>query len=156
MTAARASFRRRVVGALAAAVLLGTPLHGQSTTDPELDRVAAAFSAAYNTADVDRVAAFFTEDAVTLPPNRPMTRGRAAIAMALRRNLEKDPARMTVTPLESAVLGDRGYEVGTRQMTWAGGTTLQEKYVRVWRRVGQDWKIAYWIWNRDTPAEPPK
>ena len=63
---------------------------------------------------------------------------------------------MTVTPLESVVMGDRAYEAGTREMKWGSGTTLQEKYVRIWHRVGPDWKIAYWIWNRDTAAEPPR
>ena len=63
---------------------------------------------------------------------------------------------MTVTPLESTVLGDRAYEAGTREMTWPSGTVLHEKYVRIWHRVGGDGKIALWIWNRDTAAEPPK
>lgn len=147
---------RRLVGAVAVSTALIVPLHAQSKTDPAIDRAAADFSAAYNAADADRVAAFFADDAVTLPPNRPMTKGRAAIEATLRRNFEHDPARMTVTPLESAVVGDRAYEAGTREMQWASGTILQEKYVRIWHRVGQDWRIAYWIWNRDTAAEPPK
>jgi len=146
----------RLVAAVVAAAALIVPLQGQSKTDPVIDRLAADFSAAYNTADVDKVAAFFADDAVMLPPNRPMTKGRAAIEAALRRNFDHDPARMTVTPLESAVVGDRAYEAGTREMKWASGTTLQEKYVRIWHRAGPDWRIAYWIWNRDTAAEPPK
>jgi uncharacterized protein (TIGR02246 family) len=155
MMLAPVASRRFVAAALAAAALIA-PLHGQSKTDPAIDRVAADFSAAYNAADADRVVAFFADDAVTLPPNRPMSRGRAAIEATLRRNFEHDPARMTVTPLESAVVGDKAYEAGTREMKWASGTILQEKYVRIWRRIGPDWRIAYWIWNRDTAAEPPK
>jgi ketosteroid isomerase-like protein len=147
---------RRLVAVVIAATALVASLGAQTKTDPTLERLAADFSAAYNAADVARVVAFFADDAVTLPPNRPMTSGRAAIEATLRRNFEHDPARMTVTLIESAVMGDKAYEAGTREMRWASGTVLQEKYVRIWHRIGGDWKIAYWIWNRDTAAEPPK
>src|SRR5574338_891498 len=79
-------------------------ISAQTRTDPRLDRLAAEFQAAYNRGDVDQVAAFYAEDAVSMPPNRPMVHGRAAIVAALRRNLAEDPASMLLTPTESAIM----------------------------------------------------
>jgi ketosteroid isomerase-like protein len=128
----------------------------QSRTDPRLDRLATEFQAAYNRGNADQVAAFYADDAVSMPPNRPIVQGRAAIVANLRRNLADDPATMTLTPIESAIVGDRAYEVGTRVMKWKTGLVLNEKYTRVFKRVGNDWKIAYFIWNSDSAAGPPR
>jgi hypothetical protein len=51
--------------------------------------LAAEFAAAYNRQDAERVASFFDEDGVAKPPNRPMNRGKSAIAAVLRRNLKR-------------------------------------------------------------------
>jgi len=130
--------------------------HAQTTTEPILDRMAAEFQEAYNRGDTLKVASFYAEDAVVMPPNRPMVQGRAAIAAILRANLADDPATMRLIPIESAIAGTRAYEVGRRVMTWQHGLVLNEKYTRVFKRVGDEWKIAYWIWNGDSPATPPR
>ena len=130
--------------------------HAQTTTEPILDRVAAQFQDAYNRRDTLKVASFYADDAVVMPPNRPMVQGRAAIAAMVRSNLADDPATMRLIPIESAIAGTRAYEVGRRVMTWQHGLVLNEKYTRVFKRVGDDWKIAYWIWNGDSPATPPR
>ena len=131
-------------------------ISAQTRTDPRLDRLAADFQAAYNRGEADQVGSFYAEDAVSMPPNRPMVQGRAAIIATIRRNLADDPATMLLTPMESAIVGDRAYEVGTRVMTWKTGLVLNEKYTRVYKRVGGDWKIAYFIWNSDSAAGPPR
>lgn len=69
-------------------------ISAQSKTDPRLDRLAAEFQAAYNRGDADQVASFYAEGAVSMPPNRPMVHGRAAIIATIRRNLADDPATM--------------------------------------------------------------
>lgn len=102
------------------------------------------------------MAAFYAEDAVLMPPNRPITRGIQAIVATLRRNLESDPAKMLLTPTESSIAADHAYEVGTRVMTWSSGKTLNEKYMRIYQRVGDEWKITYFIWNSDSAAGPPR
>jgi len=130
--------------------------HAQTTTEPILDRMAGEFHYAYNRGDAAKVASFYAEDAVVMPPNRPMVQGRTAIAAVLRSNLADDPATMRLIPIESAIVGTRAYEVGRRVMTWQHGLVLNEKYTRVFKRVGDDWKIAYWIWNADSPATPAR
>ena len=147
---------QKIAVALIVSTLACIGVSAQTRTEPRLDRLAAEFQAAYNRADADGVASFYAEDAVAMPPNRPMVQGRTAIAANIRRNLSDDPATMLLTPLESAIVGDRAYEVGTRVMKWKTGLVLNEKYTRVYKRVGTDWKIAYWIWNSDSAAGPPR
>ena len=140
--------------------ILATPIHStafaQTRTDLTLNRIAAEFQTAYNRGDVEALAQFYSEDAVLMPPNRPMTQGLAAIVAALRRNLGSDPATMLTTPVESAIAGNQAYEVGTRTMTWPSGTKLVEKYMRIYKRVDGTWKIAYFMWNSDSAAGPPR
>jgi len=138
------------------AALIPGAVAAQTRTDMTLNRLAAEFQAAYNRDDVEALASFYAEDAVLMPPNRPMSQGRAAIVATLRRNLGDDPATMLLTPSESAIAGDQAYEVGTRVMTWQSGTKLIEKYARVYKRVGGAWKIAFFIWNSDSAAGPPR
>jgi ketosteroid isomerase-like protein len=147
--------RLKVVVATLAAVAASSAI-GQTRTDPTLDRLAAEFQAAYNRGDVEAAASFYAEDAVLMPPNRPITLGRVAITAALRRNLESDPAKMLLRPTESAIAGGHAYEVGTRVMTWPSGTTLNEKYTRIFKRVRDEWKMVYFIWNSDSAAGPPR
>jgi len=46
--------------------------------------------------------------------------------------------------------------VGTIVVTMPDGKPMSEKYMVVLERVGNDWKIAYDIWNSDTPPPPQK
>ena len=55
-----------------AVVLLPSLAHTQGKTDPTLDKLAQEFAAAFNAKDAAKVASFYTEDAVLMPPNRPM------------------------------------------------------------------------------------
>ena len=146
----------KALGIIVMSIAVCAAAHAQTTTEPILDRMAAEFQEAYNRGDTLTVASFYAEDAVVMPPNRPMVQGRAAVAAILRANLADDPATMRLIPIESAIAGTRAYEVGRRVMTWQHGLVLNEKYTRVFKRVGNEWKIAYWIWNGDSPATPPR
>jgi ketosteroid isomerase-like protein len=146
----------RLLSVVAGLGLAVVGLHAQAKTNPELDRLAAAYQAAYNVGDVAKLASFYAEDATSMPPNRPAVQGRTAIVETLRRNLADDPAAMVLIPVESAIVGARAYEVGRRVMTWKSGVVLNEKYTRIYKWEGDEWKIAYFIWNSDSAAGPPR
>jgi len=49
--------------------------------------------------------------------------------------------------------GDLAYEVGTYAAMGEGGKPLDSgKYVVVWRRDGEAWKLHRDIWNTSMPA----
>jgi uncharacterized protein (TIGR02246 family) len=118
-----------------------------------LNKITADFAAAYNAKDAAKVAGMYAQDAVVMPPNEPMVKGRAAIEARLQQEM-KEGLKLQLTPTESAIAGSQAYETGTVTVTLSGGQTLKEKYLVVYKRVGSDWKIAFDIWNSDAPATP--
>jgi uncharacterized protein (TIGR02246 family) len=144
-----------VVGVAAALGVTGI-VHGQGKTDPALNKLAAEFEAAFNAGDAAKVASMYAEDAVLMPPNEPMVKGRSAIEARLKRDLAKEKVTLKLSPLHSAITGDTAHEAGTVTVTLPDGRTVNEKYVAIYKRVGNEWKIAYDIWNGDTAPPPQK
>ncbi len=83
--------KRLAIGVAVAAVLAGTGvIHAQGKTDPTLNKLTAEFEAAFNSKDAAKVASLYAEDAVAMPPNRPMVKGRSAIEAQLRADMQKE------------------------------------------------------------------
>jgi len=74
----------------------------------------------------------------------------------MKADMQKQPVTLKLSPFESAITGDRAYEAGTSAIKLPDGRTVNEKYLVVYRRVGNEWKIAYDIWNSDAAAPPDK
>lgn len=113
----------------------------------------AQFVKAANSGDTARVASLYTEDAVLLAPNAPMARGRQEIkaffdGMVAQMGLPK--LQLITKQVEEH--GDTAWEVGVYTMTLQG-VSDEGKYIVVWKRQGDDWKLAADIWNTDSP--PP-
>lgn len=94
------------------------------------------------------IAALHTDDALVLPPDGPIVKGRKAIE-----NFWRDAAATlglesaTLKTLDLEVAGDTAYEVGEAQLrTRTGPATV--KYIVVWRK-GDDgaWRLHRDIWN---------
>ena len=149
--------RKLSIAVAAAAVLLFTGLvHGQGKTDPLLSKMAAEWAAAYNAKDAAKLTAFYTEDAVYMPPNAPIAKGRAAIEANFKKELMQGYTNLQLMPMESAISGSQAYEAGTATVTAPGGRKENGKYLVVFKQVGGAWKIAYDINNPDQPPSPSK
>jgi uncharacterized protein (TIGR02246 family) len=142
-----------VAGLIVAGVLFTGVVRGQGKTNPDLSKLAADFAAAFNQQDAAKVAAFYTEDAVVMPANRPMIKGRANIEADLKRDFKDGVTNLQLKPMESAVLGDHAFEAGTSTVT-VNGKPVPGKYLTVFKRVGKDWKIAYDSFGADQPPPP--
>jgi uncharacterized protein (TIGR02246 family) len=127
-------------------------LQAQTKTDPALDKLAQEFAAAFNAKDAAKVASFYAEDAVLMPANQPMVKGRSGIENFFKTMIAAGVTNLQLKPMESAVAGAHAFDSGTSSVT-LGGTTLPGKYVIVLKRVGGAWKIAYDIFNED--VSPP-
>jgi ketosteroid isomerase-like protein len=129
--------------------------------DPSLVEGADKYLQFVLAGNASAVAAMYLDDAVLMPADCPLLRGRPAIEQYYREWF-KGPARVTAftfTHLESPVLGDTAFDVGTyRQTLSLGGDTtvnLSGKYSVILKRVGAEWKIAYLIFNSDSPSKTP-
>src|SRR5438105_356630 len=78
---------------------------GQQTTDPVLNTLADAFADAFNAKDSAKVASFYTEDAVVMPPEQPMVKGRRNIEAYYGRGFRQEISGFRLFPIESAAAG---------------------------------------------------
>ena len=141
---------------LAATLVFAGTIQSQTKTDPALNKLAAEWAAAFNARNASKIALLYADDAVVMPPNKPMVKGRAAIEAHFKGEIEQGPTNFQLNPFESAISGSQAFEVGTTTVSLPGGEIDRGKYVVVLKRVGNDWKIAYDIYNGDAPAAPLK
>ena len=125
--------------------------------DPAVVQRADAYAAAVLAGDPIKIAAFYTDDGVEMMPGRQWAQGRTAI-QALHQELCSGPVKVTgfsFTHLESSIVGDTAYDVGTYRETMtvpgAGGPVEDVgKYVAILKRANGEWKAAYAIYNSDS------
>jgi uncharacterized protein (TIGR02246 family) len=152
---------RKPHGAFVLVVLVCVVLASQSPgaqssgAVPEIAKVSDAYVKASLAADAKTIAALYTEDAVEMPPNQPMVRGRAAIEQYYTKQFGGSAKlqSFTLTKIESKASGDIGYEVGTYRQTITDGQHPMNdagKYTVVMKQTGGAWKVAYAIYNSDT------
>ena len=115
----------------------------------------AAFMAAIAAGDGATAAANYMEDATMMPPGAAAVQGREAIGQFWQAGISAGIARVELAPGE--VIGasaDTILERSTARIFNAAGDVIdQGKYVVVWRKVGDQWLMAWDIWNSDAP--PP-
>jgi len=133
---------------------------GQSAASAaDIAKVADAYVKASLAGDAKAIAALYTDDAVEMPPNQPMVKGKTGIEQ-LYVKLFAGPAKVQsfdLTHLESKASGEIGYDVGTYRQTITDGQHPMNdtgKYTVILKRVGSAWKVAYAIYNSDMPPTP--
>ena len=145
---------RVLIAASVIVTLLAPFARTQGKTDPALDKLVVEFEAAFKAKDAAKVASFYAEDAVMMPPNEPSVKGRKAIEAHYANEFKQGFTNLDLNPTESAVSGQQAFEAGTSSIVLPDGRTDKGKYLVVYKRVGADWKLAYDIFNSDAP--PPK
>jgi len=132
---------------------LGARLPGQGKRDPTLEQLAREFAAAYTARDASRVAAFYADRAVVMPPDMPMVQGRENIEAYYLQGFAQSEGTLRLQPMESVIAGSSAYEAGTSSLVSVRGTGESAgKYVVVYERVRNEWKIVYDIFNNDPPV----
>jgi uncharacterized protein (TIGR02246 family) len=126
---------------------------------PEIVKVADAYVKAALANDAKAVAALYTDDAVEMPPFQPMVKGKANIEQYYVKQFS-GPVKVksfSLTHLDTKASGEVGYDVGTYAQTMSGGEHPVDagKYVVILRRSGNEWKVAYAIYNSDQAPAPP-
>ncbi|MBS1559779.1 MAG: nuclear transport factor 2 family protein [Bacteroidetes bacterium] len=99
----------------------------------------------------------FTQEGRVLAPNSEMISGRSAISSI---NLEYvnygiNEARIETTKLYGC--GDYLINEGNYFMSFGNkGIIDKGKFIYIWKKVGNDWKLDSDIWNSSLPATPTK
>jgi len=137
---------RRIALMIAFVVGLIAPASAQRS---EIDAANAKWIEFFNKGDFAGVASLYTADATAFPPGSAMVQGAAAIGSMWKSMADKvgDPKLTTVDVKPLGPFAAR--EIGTFSLKTKGATPqdVTGKYVVIWEKVGNDWKLATDIWN---------
>jgi uncharacterized protein (TIGR02246 family) len=114
--------------------------------------------------DIDKLGAFYADDASVFAPDAPVINGMAAIKAAWKSIVADKNFSLTFASdkVDVAKSGDLGYCEGAATMTFTDPKTkkvLTErgKYVTVYKKQADgSWKVVADIWNGDAPPAPAK
>jgi uncharacterized protein (TIGR02246 family) len=115
----------------------------------EIEAVNAKWIDFFNKGDFAGVASLYTDDAAAFPPGSGIVKGRAAIE-AMWKGMAEQVGDPKLTTLDVKPLGlSAAREIGTFSLKSKSATPqeLTGKYVVVWEKIGNDWKLAADIWN---------
>lgn len=113
----------------------------------EIAAVNRAFEDAARKGDMDRLALLYTPDAMALPPDGPVVKGRESIKQlwaSVAQQIGLKEVRLQTIDLQIA--GETAYEVGEAALTLQSGAAVV-KYVVVWKRLDGQWRLHRDIWN---------
>lgn len=122
-------------------------MQGVHMSQSEIAAINRQFEDAARKGDLDRLASLYTADAVALPPDGPVVKGRDSIKQmwgSIAQQIGLKDVRLATLDFEQA--GDTGYEVGEATLTVSSGTAVV-KFVVVWKKVDGQWRLHRDIWN---------
>lgn len=106
----------------------------------------------------DNLLAFFADDAMEMPPNMAMMKGKDAIKAFWDQSMKSGMKMSAVefSPIDMQAGGTIAYEVGSYDMTVSAGkmgeTKDKGKYIALWKQQSDGtWKVAAETWNTDMP-----
>jgi uncharacterized protein (TIGR02246 family) len=138
---------------VAVLVAAGSGVQAQTDVRKTIEAQNKRFGAAVEKGDVAALGALYTDDAQALPPNSDVVKGRAAIQEMWKGVLASGVGGASLETTDVETEGSLAYETGRYQMRSKGGKVLDRgKYVVVWKRSGNDWRIHRDIWNTSMPA----
>jgi uncharacterized protein (TIGR02246 family) len=145
------------------AVLLGScalsqkPVVDSAGIKTTITGINQRYVAAVQARDLDAVVSLYSDDAKMLPAGAPASVGHEAIKTSWEKFLQTPGLNLTFSSNDMTVseAGDMVIDIGAYQMSTSGpkGEPTQEvgKYVTVFKKVGDEWKIAVDTFNSDTP-----
>jgi len=137
---------RNIALVIAFLISLTAPASAQKA---EIEAINAKWIEFFNKGDFSGIASLYSADAIALPPGSAMVHGRPAIEVMWKGMAEQvgDPKLTTVDVKPLGPSAAR--EIGTFVLKTKGATPqeLTGKYVVVWEKAGNDWKLATDIWN---------
>ena len=120
--------------------------------EAEKDALLAADRAwAETVKDVDKFTSYFASDATIYALGMPAVTGADAIKKTFVEMTSAPGFALSFAPAEAVVAasGDIGYTSGTYEMP-AAGASEKGKYVTVWKKEGDAWKVTEDIFNADS------
>ena len=145
--------------ALLALVAAG-PAHAQASRSDitAIQEAARQFSAAYMRGDVDAITALYTPDAVIFPERSDAISGHDALRRYWTRKTGQKMTRHVLIPTQVKIDARNAYDHGIYEIAgerngkaWG---PIRGKYLVVWRREPDGWKMQLDMWNSGPEPKP--
>jgi uncharacterized protein (TIGR02246 family) len=148
-----------LVAVLTAACSSGNPGPTFDTADQDkIKAVIQQLTEAFNAKDAKKAAALYTPEAVVMPPNKTLSRGRNFVEQYYTGRFAEGATDLTLTPGEVKGQGNLGVAIGDYRLTLAPAQGPQRrdrgKFVWIFREQNNVWMIDTVIFSSDF-AEPP-
>ena len=144
----------RALALAASAFLLSaapSPAQQEQRAPAEIAEAHRRLEQAFNRGDAAAVAALYTEDATLLPPGADILSGRRAAQARWQAAYDTGARNLSLDPVSVETWGDAAREIGrfTLEAPGQGGRTarVEGKYVVVWKRTAEGWRLDTDIWN---------
>lgn len=122
----------------------------------EIQGLESDWAAADNARDAKAIAGFYSDDAISMSNNAPMTVGKAAILKETEESLAKRPQGETVSYNALEVFGDGNTvtEIGTAISKDASGKVVRTgKYMAIWEKRNGKYICIRDIYNTDAAVK---
>jgi ketosteroid isomerase-like protein len=118
----------------------------------EIAAVLDRWEEALNSEDLDGIVALYTEDCRILAPNTELGQGHGFVREVFGEMIAAG-LKGELDTIEAVAAGDIGYRVGSYALLSGDGALVDRgKFIEVWRKSYEGWRIANDIWNSDMPA----
>ena len=113
----------------------------------ELDAANRAFARAILAGDVDYLVNDYTDDGCVIAPSTPKTCGKDAIRELWKAVIASGPKNVEIITLAAGNEGPLAYATGDLLITDAESTVHKNRFVLVFRKVGDAWKLHIDSWT---------
>ncbi len=136
--------------------LLTLPTFASTDVRLEIDAANRAFEQAFARQDSVAIAELFTTDGRLMPPGAPAIAGRDAIRDFWKVGMSSAvPLRIRITTVDLDTHAMTAIETGTFEVQTEAGLAVDSgKYLVVWKRVGEGWRMHRDIFNSDRASQP--
>jgi len=151
---------KQLLRAVAVTLVMTGTAHAQASRSDiaAITEAARQFSAAYMRGDVDAITALYTLDAVIFPERSDAISGHDALKRYWKHEPGQKVTRHRLIPTQVTIDGKHAYDHGIYEIAgerngkaWG---PVRGKYLVVWRREPDGWKMQLDMWNSGPQPKP--
>lgn len=128
------------------------PVQASAGAQDDLLAADKAWETAYSAKDLGKSVAAVDTRASLLWPNAPVVAGKEAITRAIQEDFSQGDLSWRATSAGVARSGELGYTSGSYESASGGAVTDDGKYLTIWKKEPDGWKVLFDTFNTSRPA----
>jgi uncharacterized protein (TIGR02246 family) len=128
-----------------------SPQEDSSQISEGISKTNEAFMSAMANGDAAGVAAQYTDDAQLFPANADLVTGKQEIQKAMQGFIDSGVTGLNLESTEIKGIGEMAFEVGKYTLSVDEQVVDNGKYIVIWKKDGEQWKLHRDIFNSNMP-----